>query len=683
MSHRGFAIDRPESDDEEDIVVSAARSQVSDSDRDLLRADDQIVQALQQKSHSKLTSGRSFLPKRKLKFSDYIPLEESRGKTSPNGSNGALSGDESQEESDYDIEIDLETQPVRRRIHHNRSNQSLIVLVMIGLGVLFLMLLRSEGGGSSAGGGGGGGTSSDSKGGHDEDKGMGDHDHQDKPPPSHPNIDRFKPISKNPISNGTHWFFPTTIVVSLDGFHPHYVSPDLTPNLHSLFTNYSAAPYMEPSFPTQTFPNHWTMVTGFYPSNHGIVGNTFWDPHLQIEFDGAHPNMSQELVNQMYGGEPIWRTAYYQGVKTAVHMWPGSEVKWDDPVPGDDAKTQSSIWSLDPFNAEEPLDDKVTRVFDWVDVDSPEDRPELMLMYIYEVDKYGHEFGISGPELRSAISNVDNLIGKLQANIRERHLQDIVNLIVVSDHGMAPTSNDRLRYLEDLIDMDSIYKREGWPLVGVRLKNESNLEAVYESLVQKQTADSHWQVFKREDMPLEWNFGGTNADFDYRIAPLYIVPEVGWSITTHADMEKNGGDYKPHGVHGYNNTDILMRSMFLAQGPYFRKHGNERHLYKPFPNVDLYSIVCDTLNLEPSKSDGVPAKRALQPLGNWHDVQEYPGVEFSAEILKINSTYDILFSQVADGKHAESWLETAEDAIHDAYDHVHDWLSGDHKDHTD
>jgi len=60
---------------------------------------------------------------------------------------------------------------------------------------------------------------------------------------------------------------------------------------------------MQPSFPTLTFPNHYTIVTGLYPSNHGIVANTFYDPDLGDDFNYAIPAKSWNP--KWWGGEPV------------------------------------------------------------------------------------------------------------------------------------------------------------------------------------------------------------------------------------------------------------------------------------------------------------------------------------------------------------------------------------------
>lgn len=632
MSNR-YSIDEPAGgiDEEADIVFGG--DAVTDRDRDLLRADDEVLETLGRAGiHGQNGRGgangdnrlsraaKKWLPSRgrKVKFGgeDYRMLAnddiesapESAGKAhrlqtfrGPGASNNGRRSSDLSDDSDldFDIEIDLDTRHPRRR---NRNSQVICrvhILVVIAFALAAWLFLTNVLWAPS-----------------------GD---------SRDNSSLRRPIAKTAVSNGTHDFYPTTVVVSLDGFHPHYVSQDLTPNLHRLFVNGSGFPYMTPSFPSSTFPNHWTLVTGLYPAHHGIVGNTFFDTKTGKQFVNVKPDMS--LAREWWGGEPIWATAALQGVKTAVHMWPGSEVAWGP---------EGEPAVVDKFNGSEVLSAKRDRVLSWLDEPSLEDRPELILAYVPTVDTIGHKYGVAGQELKDALADVDALVGSIMGGIQDRSLEDIVNLVVLSDHGMAPTSNDRVAFIEDLVDINTVEHMDGWPLVALRFNEDTDIAQTYADVKAKETPDGGWKVYRKEDLPREWNFGGkTKSPYDSRLAPLWLIPTVGWSLTTREKLAAMpNGEIAPKGVHGYNSSESLMRALFVAQGPYF----DIPTMYHPIPNVDVYNILCDTLGLTPSSNDGAPAPRTLIPLApNWQDPQPYPGVPFHPEILKLNSTYDELF----------------------------------------
>ncbi|KAG7665094.1 uncharacterized protein J8A68_001403 [[Candida] subhashii] len=453
--------------------------------------------------------------------------------------------------------------------------------------------------------------------------------------------DLFRSRNKQILSNSTHNFYPTTIVVSLDGFHPHYINSEDTPTLHNLMVHEYGAPYMTPSFPSSTFPNHWTLVTGLYPSEHGIVGNTFFDPKLNKPFVNTNPKFGALDPEFWQGGDPIWKTASNQGVKPAVHMWPGSEVPTIGPK--DD---------FDRYNGSELLSSKIDRVMGWIDRDI-DTRPELILTYVPTIDQFGHKYGISGSNLTGALTYVDNFVDLMQKEISARNLAHIVNLIIVSDHGMAPTSNERLLYLDDLIDLNRIEHIDGWPLFGLRPKETESVDGIYKEINDKlATLDpklaSNYHLYKVEDLPKEWQFGGKlNAHmYNYRLAPIWLIPDVGYSVTTHKQMKDNGGDYKPKGVHGYNNTHLLMRALFLGTGPYFKQRLDKGGKVLPFANTEVYNIICESLNISPSPNNGSHTGSIMKQTlpSSWEDGLIFPDLDYHVEhIVKSNATYDLLW----------------------------------------
>lgn len=455
------------------------------------------------------------------------------------------------------------------------------------------------------------------------------------------------------INNSTHDFHPTTIIISLDGFHPHYINPKLTPTLHQMMINDYGAPYMIPSFPSSTFPNHWTLVTGLYPSEHGIVGNTFYDPQLKKQFVNTDPKVGGLDPDFWRGGEPIWTTAFKQGVNSAIHMWPGSE------VPGIGIDGGGPL-AVDRYNGSELLSAKVDKVMAWIDREDINQRPELILTYVPTIDQFGHKFGIYGKNLTDAITYVDDFVDLMIMELSKRNLADIVNLVIVSDHGMAPTSNDRLLFLDDLIEMNKIEHIDGWPLFGLRPYPQLSVDDVYEeiksNLEKLEEERKHFKVYKIEDIPSEWNFGGQLHEhkYNYRLAPIWIIPDVGYSITTHKQFKENNNEYKPKGVHGYNNTEVLMRAVFLAKGPYFssKVKGNNKRVL-PFANTEVYNLLCDSLNIVPAANNGSVAKNAYSVSNvftegqalpeDWTDNLGYPDVKFPIEHVVQDATYDLLW----------------------------------------
>lgn len=382
-------------------------------------------------------------------------------------------------------------------------------------------------------------------------------------------------------SNGTALFAPTTILISLDGFRADFLNRGLTPTLNAFVADGVSPLYMLPSFPSVTFPNHFTLVTGLYPESHGIVGNTFWDPELQEEFYYTQSNVSMQA--KWWNAEPLWNVAEKQGVRTAIHMWPGSEAH----IGGMDPTY------LDQYNGSEVLPRKVDRILELLDLPGEEEdsldtpgRPEFIAAYVPNVDADGHKYGPNSTEIRSTISQVDDMLESLFTGLQERNLTGIVNIVIVSDHGMATTATDRLVQLDDFIDLDLVAHLDGWPSRGIRPKRPEDLQTLKDQIATLESNYSHGiEIYTKETMPERYHF--TNND---RIAPLWAIPKTGWAIVDRSDFDvhdaiEKGETYHPRGIHGYDHEHPLMRAIFIARGPAFPHQANSR--VEAFRKYDL------------------------------------------------------------------------------------------------
>ncbi|KAK2735258.1 hypothetical protein FQN57_001202 [Myotisia sp. PD_48] len=429
----------------------------------------------------------------------------------------------------------------------------------------------------------------------------------------------------DPLSNGTSLFLPTTILISLDGFRADFLNRGLTPTLNSFISNGISPVFMLPSFPSVTFPNHFTLLTGLHPESHGVVGNTFWDPAIGSDFYSTDPTRSMQP--KWWNAEPLWVTAEKQGVKTAIHMWPGSEAHIMGIEPT----------FLDKYNGSEALPRKVDRILGLLDLPGEMDeviprsisqrRPQFIAAYVPNVDSAGHKYGPNSTEIQTVISDVDKMLASIFQGLHLRNLTEIVNVVVVSDHGMATTSTDRLVQLEDLVDLSLIERIDGWPLRGLRPKNDANITDIYNQAMKNAVAKGYLgtsvEIYTRETMPERYHFS-TND----RIAPIWIMPKTGWGIVERPDFDakkaqKDGIVYNPKGMHGYDHENPLMRAIFVAHGPSFPHKPNSR--VEPFQNIEVYNILCDSLRIQPVPNNGT-LRLPLKPVG-LHSDDGAPPVE--------------------------------------------------------
>lgn len=435
------------------------------------------------------------------------------------------------------------------------------------------------------------------------------------------------------LSNGTATFAPTTILISLDGFRADFLQRGITPTLKQFIAEGVSPRWMLPSFPSVTFPNHYTIATGLYPESHGIVGNTFWDPELKEEFDYGQPSKSMQ-PKWWAQAEPLWVTAEKQDVKAAIHMWPGSE-----------AGMEYGATYLDKYNGSEVLSRKTDRILEWLDGSGVEKnkatRPQLIQVYVPNVDADGHKYGPNSTEVWDTIADVDEMLHNIFTGLNARNLTNIVNVVVVSDHGMATTSTERTIQLDDIIDMDLIAHTDGWPHYGLRPKSSVDIGSLYDQLSAEAEKRLNFDVYLRdESMPERYHFSSND-----RIAPLWVVPKTGWAIVQKDEFnvqeaKANGEQYRPKGLHGYDHEHPLMRAIFVARGPAFphepnsrvenfRKYSitddNHRQADVMTENIEVYNIICDSIGVEPRPNNGT-LRLPLKPIGLHSDE---PASEFA------------------------------------------------------
>jgi predicted AlkP superfamily pyrophosphatase or phosphodiesterase len=366
---------------------------------------------------------------------------------------------------------------------------------------------------------------------------------------------------------------PLTILVSIDAFRPDYLDRGVTPALNALAAG-GAKAAMRPSFPSKTFPNHYTLVTGRRPDENGIVANNMLDDAIPgVRF--AMSNPVAVLDGRWWDeAEPIWVTAEKAGVRTGTMFWPGSEARIHGVWPRHWAHFDEAI----------PSNLRVDWLLAWLD--GPEkDRPQLATLYFDTVDTAGHHFGPNSREVNAAAAEVDAAVARLVAGLKARGLA--ANLMIVSDHGMAALSDDRRIFFDDLLPKDAYRSLDMGPIASIY--PAAGHEAQVETALLGD--HPHWSCWRKAEIPARFHYGKNP-----RVAPIFCLAEVGWSLTTH--------DYHPReptaGDHGYDNAAPEMAATFIANGPAFR-HGVT---LKTFDNVDIYPLLAKLAGVAPQPNDG-------------------------------------------------------------------------------
>ena len=372
---------------------------------------------------------------------------------------------------------------------------------------------------------------------------------------------------------------PILILVSLDGFRWDYLDLVETPNLNRLAAEGVRAEGLIPVFPSKTFPSHYSIVTGLYPGHHGIISNNMIDPELDEEFH-LH-NRGAVGDGRWWGGEPIWVTAEKQGLISACLFWPGSEAEIQGIRP--------THW--EPYDGDKPFEARVEQVLGWLDLPE-EERPRLITLYFQNPNDISLDHGPESPETFASIREVDARIGDLIAGIEERSVTDRVNLIIVSDHGMAEVSAERIVFLDDYVELEEGELFEDGAIVQV-YPNEVREDLIYESL---RGASPHLAVYRRSEIPERYHLRDSP-----RTPPILGVPDVGWQATVRrTDRQQDLVTRALRGDHGQDPADPRMHGLFIARGPAFR----EGTAVDRIENVEIYPVMMAILGLEPAPNDG-------------------------------------------------------------------------------
>lgn len=362
------------------------------------------------------------------------------------------------------------------------------------------------------------------------------------------------------------------LLISLDAYRWDYPEVFNTPNLKKIAQDGVRAKSLISCYPSKTFPNHYSIVTGLHPDHHGIVNNSFHDSELGYYAIGNRKSVEN---GAFYQGEPIWVTAEKQGVKSASYFWVGSEA----PIQG----IQPTYWKK--YNQKTTFEQKIDTVIHWFSLPENE-RPRLVTFYHYQPDWTSHDYGPLAKETQQVAEQLDSLIGVFMAKLNTLPIANKINVIVLSDHGMADISSDKYINLSQHLNKSWFSTITGGnPVYSLQPKAE-----FYKQSLDSLKKINHLKVWERNEIPKRYVYG-TNP----RVNDILVESELGWSVAWVDDKDKYTG-----GTHGYDNLIPEMQGIFFAKGPAFKKG----FVHESFMNTNIYPIMAKILGLQPAKVDG-------------------------------------------------------------------------------
>lgn len=368
---------------------------------------------------------------------------------------------------------------------------------------------------------------------------------------------------------------PYLILISADGFRHDYIEKHQASFLSELSRSGVRAEALIPSFPSVTFPNHYTIVTGLYPSHHGLVGNNMYDPKIEERY--SLRNAKAVLDPAWYGGTPIWALAEQQKMLTACYYWPGSEAAIQGVLPT----------YYYPYSEKIHIDKRIEEVVKWLRL--PEaDRPHLITFYFPEVDHAGHTYGPDAPETKAAVQYIDASVKSLVKAVGQTGLE--VNYMFVADHGMTAINQEQLLKLPMEVNPEEMVVVSGGVYMSLFVKDADKIQQTYQEILAAKAP--HYKVYLKTEVPEKYHFGAKD-DYFGRIGDIVLIADSPYYFSNHKASP---------GAHGYDPYQYPdMNATFMAWGPQIK--ANTR--VEKFENIHIYPLMTKLLDLNNNnKIDG-------------------------------------------------------------------------------
>lgn len=381
-------------------------------------------------------------------------------------------------------------------------------------------------------------------------------------------------VVKNRANSKEQQSKPYVILISADGLRYDFARRFNATNLLKLSAGGVEATSMKPSFPTLTFPNHYSIATGLYPAHHGIVSNRFYDPARNDIY--ALPKKEAVQDGSWYGGTPLWVLAEKQQMLSASFFWVGSE--------SDIQKTRPTYY----FNYSEvfEFDRRLQILKDWLKLPADK-RPHLITFYFPEVDHAAHRYGVYSKQTEEAVQELDKSIGKINKMAAATGLP--INFVFVSDHGF--TDVDTINTLPvPFVDTSKFLLSYSSNLIHLYAKNKKDIVPYYNTI---KTKDKNYTTYLAKDVPARWHYGQLD-DYYNRVGDIILVADQPFIFSSRGR--------KSVGTHGYDNDLAEMQSTFYAWGPAFKQN----YKINNFENVHVYPMIAKLLGLtfDPETIDG-------------------------------------------------------------------------------
>lgn len=383
------------------------------------------------------------------------------------------------------------------------------------------------------------------------------------------------------------------LLILVDGFRWDYfdkLSEDELPGFTRLRQNGVSAEAFMPVFPSLSFANYYSIMTGLYPESHGMIDNYMYDIKHDAEFL-IGDNEDQYHSYWWDDGEPLWISAVKQGKRSYFWFWNGCEVKIRGHRP-----TLCSPYQLTP----NPDIGNFSLALQQAVAVLRNDSADLAGVYVELVDVRGHKFGPDSDEVKEVVKQVDGELVRVLDALNET---TNINLMVFSDHGMAERVGGAADDTSGLVNVLDYINSSDWKhaagseyatVLQIWPKSD-NEDWIYQRL---RSAHHNLTVYKKQDIPERYHYKN-----HYRVAPLLLEADEGYVIVRNALTRA----LRYVGYHGYDNMRYPnMYGIYFASGPDFKR--NAKFGVGRLPNVNVYQLMCHVMQLVPAPHNGTWSK---------------------------------------------------------------------------
>jgi predicted AlkP superfamily pyrophosphatase or phosphodiesterase len=379
---------------------------------------------------------------------------------------------------------------------------------------------------------------------------------------------------------------PYVILISADGFRYDYAKKYHASHLIELANQGVKAPYMLPSYPSVTFPNHYTITSGLYPSHHGLVDNNFYDRDRKEFYSSG--NKTKVADASWYYGTPLWVLAEKQQMLSASFYWVASEAPIQD--------TRPTYYYV--YNEKIGIHNRIQTVVDWLKLPE-ESRPHFIAFYLPQVDHAGHQYGPDAPETEREVLFVDSTVNELNKAVKATGLP--VNFVFVSDHGMVKIDAENTLALPAAVDTSKFIVSGDGTQVQLYAKNPNDIRGAYEAI--KKEAKGY-EVYLRVNMPERLHYDKSD-DWHNRIGDIILMADCPKIFNINKRKKLN------RGTHGFDPAVVKeMQATFYAWGPAFKQHVT----VQAFQNVNIYPLITAILGLNVTEKIDGTKKLAAEAL---------------------------------------------------------------------